>query len=60
MFTEQDCIKKEVNYGIETDGVRNRYTVRYHLGREKEKNITVNLPGVSKNTNSKQSSDSKA
>ncbi|EOE65860.1 hypothetical protein S9E_00592, partial [Enterococcus faecalis EnGen0110] len=22
-------IKKEVNYGIETDGVRNGYTVRY-------------------------------
>lgn len=27
---------------------------------EKRKNITVNLPGVTKNTNSKQSSDSKA
>ncbi|EOF02335.1 hypothetical protein SA3_00579, partial [Enterococcus faecalis EnGen0112] len=24
-------IKKEVNYGIETDGVRNGYTVRYDL-----------------------------
>ncbi|WP_244322416.1 LPXTG cell wall anchor domain-containing protein, partial [Enterococcus faecalis] len=60
VFTEQDGIKKEVNYGIETDGVRNGYTVRYDLGGEKEKNITVNLPGVTKNTNSKQSSDSKA
>ncbi|EOE75685.1 hypothetical protein S9M_00581, partial [Enterococcus faecalis EnGen0111] len=39
-------IKKEVNYGIETDGVRNGYTVRYDLGGEKEKNITVNLPGA--------------
>ncbi|EKS9966853.1 hypothetical protein ACIMQ7_002730, partial [Enterococcus faecalis] len=29
VFTEQDGIKKEVNYGIETDGVRNGYTVRY-------------------------------
>ena len=60
VFTEQDGIKKEVNYGIETDGVRNGYTVRYDLGGEKEKDITVNLPGVTKNTNSKQSSDSKA
>lgn len=60
VFTEQDGMKKEVNYGIETDGVRNGYTVRYDLGGEKEKDITVNLPGVTKNTNSKQSSDSKA
>ncbi|MDN3181319.1 LPXTG cell wall anchor domain-containing protein [Enterococcus faecalis] len=60
VFTEQDGIKKEVNYGIETDGVRNGYTVRYDLGGEKEKDITVNLPEVTKNTNSKQSSDSKA
>ncbi|HII3940156.1 TPA: LPXTG cell wall anchor domain-containing protein, partial [Enterococcus faecium] len=59
-FTEQDGIKKEVNYGIETDGVRNGYTVRYDLGGEKEKDIAVKLPGVTKNTNSKQSSDSKA
>ncbi|EOE90368.1 hypothetical protein S9U_00566, partial [Enterococcus faecalis EnGen0095] len=47
VFTEQDGIKKEVNYGIETDGVRNGYTVRYDLGGEKEKDITVNLPGGS-------------
>ncbi|WP_249023795.1 LPXTG cell wall anchor domain-containing protein, partial [Enterococcus cecorum] len=30
------------------------------LGGEKEKDIAVKLPGVTKNTNSKQSSDSKA
>ncbi|MGH2335523.1 hypothetical protein ACQ1ZS_15825, partial [Enterococcus faecalis] len=46
VFTEQDGIKKEENYGIETDGVRNGYTVRYDLGEEKEKDITVNLPGA--------------
>ncbi|HAP4629798.1 TPA: hypothetical protein IUW69_002791, partial [Enterococcus faecalis] len=46
VFTEQDGMKKEVNYGIETDGVRNGYTVRYDLGGEKEKDITVNLPGA--------------
>ncbi|GMS55348.1 MULTISPECIES: LPXTG cell wall anchor domain-containing protein [Enterococcus] len=59
-FTEQDGIKKEVNYSIETDGVRNGYTVRYDLGGEKEKDIAVNLPEVTKNTNSKQSSGGKA
>ncbi|MGH2123355.1 hypothetical protein ACQ10H_16230, partial [Enterococcus faecalis] len=34
VFTDQDGIKKEVNYGIEPYGVRNGYTVRYVLGGE--------------------------
>ncbi|MFS1350692.1 hypothetical protein ACLZX5_04025 [Enterococcus faecium] len=58
IFTEQDGIKRSKLWH------RNRWSKKWLYSKirswwRKEKDITVNLPGVTKNTNSEQSSDSK-